>query len=223
MVMSIEVNGRTTSAMVEVYTNGEKQTLFTKAIGKKIDEVALEFSALSVRMKNKLISTQAPGKMINDMQVMFLIPVTPSKGYGKNWYSENEIYEGEWCDGKRSGWGRMYYADGSIYEGQWFNDKRHGDGMLRLAKENRFEGQWLNDKKNGRGKYFFLNTGQLMEGVWCDDVPKTSQIVDLGREVARNSTESEIPEIKLKDPNGVLRETQEKLMEIINSKTMMNS
>ncbi|VDQ09044.1 unnamed protein product [Trichobilharzia regenti] len=63
------------------------------------------------------------------------------------------------------------------------------------ANENRFEGQWLNDKKNGRGKYFFLTTGQLMEGVWCDDVPKNSQIVDLGREVARNPTESEIPEV----------------------------
>ncbi|KAH8862074.1 MORN repeat-containing protein 3 [Schistosoma japonicum] len=118
-------------------------------------------------------------------------------GYGKNWYSENEIYEGEWCEGKRSGWGRMYYANGSIYEGQWLDDKRHGDGMLRLANENRFEGQWLNDKKNGRGKYFFLNTGQLMEGVWCNDVPKTSQIKDLGREVARRSTQSEIPEVGL--------------------------
>ncbi|CAH8841417.1 unnamed protein product [Trichobilharzia szidati] len=91
------------------------------------------------------------------------------------------------------------------------------------ANENRFEGQWLNDKKNGRGKYFFLTTGQLMEGVWCDDVPKNSQIVDLGREVARNPTESEIPEIKLEDPNGVLRETQEKLMEKINSRRMKKS
>ncbi|RTG82808.1 uncharacterized protein DC041_0010822 [Schistosoma bovis] len=125
-------------------------------------------------------------------------------GYGNNWYSDNKIYEGEWYDGKRSGWGRMYYPDGSIYEGQWFNDKRHGDGMLRLANENRFEGQWLNDKKNGVGKYFFLNTGQLMEGIWCDDVPKSSQILDLGRQVAKSPTESEIPETKSAEPTLIL-------------------
>ncbi|THD18892.1 MORN repeat-containing protein 3 [Fasciola hepatica] len=126
-------------------------------------------------------------------------------GFGQNWYSDQEIYEGEWCADKRWGWGRMYYLDGSIYEGQWVNDKRCGDGMLRLRK-------WDNDKKNGRGKYFFLRTGQLMEGVWVDDIPKCCQMIDLGRELAVEGSEFEIPEIKLEDPNGVLRETHEKLL-----------
>ncbi|VDP91498.1 unnamed protein product [Echinostoma caproni] len=117
-------------------------------------------------------------------------------GFGQNWYSDQEIYEGEWCSDKRWGWGRMYYIDGSIYE----------------ANNNRYEGKWANDKKNGRGKYFFLGTGQLMEGVWVDDVPKCCQMVDLGRELAIEGTEFEIPEIKLEDPNGVLRETQEQLL-----------
>ncbi|TGZ74535.1 hypothetical protein CRM22_000882 [Opisthorchis felineus] len=135
------------------------------------------------------------------------------QGYGQNWYSDTEIYEGEWCADKRWGWGRMLYADGSIYEGQWVDDLRNGDGMLRLPNQNRFEGKWVNDKKNGRGKYFFLGTGQLMEGIWVDDVPKCCQMVDLGRELAPQRTQFEIPEIKLEDPNAVLRETQEKLLE----------
>ncbi|GAA47916.1 MORN repeat-containing protein 3 [Clonorchis sinensis] len=81
------------------------------------------------------------------------------------------------------------------------------------ANQNRFEGKWVNDKKNGRGKYFFLGTGQLMEGIWVDDVPKCCQMADLGRELAPERTPFEIPEIKLEDPNAVLRETQEKLLE----------
>lgn len=56
------------------------------------------------------------------------------KGYGENWYSCHEFYEGEWFAGKRNGWGRQYYKDGSMYEGEWLDDKRCGDGMLRYRK-----------------------------------------------------------------------------------------
>ena len=40
-----------------------------------------------------------------------------TQGYGTNFYSDDEYYEGEWYADKRSGWGQMYYADGSVYEG----------------------------------------------------------------------------------------------------------
>ena len=56
-----------------------------------------------------------------------------SQGYGTNFFSADEYYEGEWYADKRSGWGRMYYGDGSIYEGEWYNDQRSGQGMLRLG------------------------------------------------------------------------------------------
>ena len=58
----------------------------------------------------------------------------PSQGYGTNFYSPEEYYEGEWYADKRSGWGRMFYADGSVYEGEWYDDKRNGKGLLRLRK-----------------------------------------------------------------------------------------
>ena len=57
------------------------------------------------------------------------------QGYGTNFYSADEYYEGEWYASKRSGWGRMYYSDGSVYEGEWYNDCRHGNGLLRLGEE----------------------------------------------------------------------------------------
>ena len=56
------------------------------------------------------------------------------QGYGTEFYSDSEFYEGEWYAGKRSGWGRMYYEDGTIYEGEWYDDQRSGQGMLRLSK-----------------------------------------------------------------------------------------
>lgn len=56
------------------------------------------------------------------------------QGYGTNFYSYNEYFEGEWYTDKRSGWGRMYFSDGSVYEGEWYNNMRNGEGMLRLGK-----------------------------------------------------------------------------------------
>ena len=66
---------------------------------------------------------------IHDIAYMFFL-----QGYGTNFYSDSEYYEGEFYADKRSGWGRMYYTDGSIYEGEWFDDKRSGQGMLRLGR-----------------------------------------------------------------------------------------
>lgn len=65
--------------------------------------------------------------------LIFYKHVSFLQGYGTNFYSANEYYEGEWHADKRSGWGRMYFSDGSVYEGEWFDDKRDGDGMLRLG------------------------------------------------------------------------------------------
>ena len=56
------------------------------------------------------------------------------QGYGTNFYSYNEYFEGEWYADNRSGWGRMYFSDGSVYEGEWYNNMRNGEGMLRLGK-----------------------------------------------------------------------------------------
>lgn len=60
------------------------------------------------------------------------------QGYGENWYSDTEYFEGEWYADKRSGWGRMYYEDGSVYEGEWYDDNRSGQGMMRLGKRRNF-------------------------------------------------------------------------------------
>jgi len=152
------------------------------------------FGTLSIPKRPGEYQKQYSGGWKNDMR----------HGFGTNFYGETEYYEGEWYADKRSGWGRMYYADGAIYEGEWYDDQRSGQGMLRLTNENRYEGSWKNDMKNGNGKFFYLDKGQLYEGVWVDDIPKCGSMKDFGREGAPEPTQYPIPEIKLEDANQVL-------------------
>jgi len=127
-------------------------------------------------------------------------------GYGTHFYTDDEYYEGEWYADKRSGWGRMFYTDGSIYEGAWHDDKRNGDGLLRLANNNRYEGSWMDDKKNGSGRFFYLDTGQVLEGVWVNDGPKCGEMIDFGREEAGDGkTQYPIRSNELAEPQKVLK------------------
>lgn len=138
------------------------------------------------------------------------------KGYGNLFFSDNEYYEGEFYADQRNGWGRMFYADGSTYEGQWLEDKRHGTGMLRLgeiidqllltlissapstlANDNRYEGEWRADKKHGRGKFYYVTRGQVMEGLWVDDVCKAGEMKDFGRDEAIQPTPYPLPGVKI--------------------------
>ena len=109
----------------------------------------------------------------------------------------------------------MFYANGSTYEGQWSEDKRHGTGMLRLGKaqehvarplspglmilanDNRYEGEWDDDRKHGRGKFFYVNRGQVMEGLWVDDICKTGEMKDFSRDQAILPTPYPIPDVSL--------------------------
>ncbi|XP_002736816.1 MORN repeat-containing protein 3-like [Saccoglossus kowalevskii] len=130
-------------------------------------------------------------------------------GYGTHFYNDTEYFEGEFYADKRSGWGRMYYADDSIYEGEWYDDKRNGQGMLRLANENRYEGSWKDDKKNGAGKFYYLDKGQMFEGVWVEDTPKCGTMMDFGREGAPEPTVYPIPTCELRDSEAVLQQAED--------------
>lgn len=130
------------------------------------------------------------------------------QGYGTFFYSDTEYYEGEWVKDQRSGWGRMCFSDGSIYEGEWKEDKQCGQGMYRLASENRYEGEWRDGKKNGRGKFFYLDSGQVYEGVWVDDIAKCGSMIDFLRESAWSPTMYPIPAVKLENAANVLEEAE---------------
>ena len=46
---------------------------------------------------------------------------------------KENIYEGEWLDGKRSGQGKMIYVNGDVYEGLFKDDKKNGQGKYIWA------------------------------------------------------------------------------------------
>jgi len=133
-------------------------------------------------------------------------------GYGTYYYSDDHYYEGHWFADNRSGWGRMYYPDGSIYEGEWYGDVREGRGMHRLANDNRYEGEWRADMKNGRGKFYFLDNGQLLEGVWVNDIAKCGEMQDFDRAAAPEPTPFPIPNVTLADPESVLANAEEEYL-----------
>lgn len=63
------------------------------------------------------------------------------------------------------------------------------------ATDNRYEGSWKDDQKNGPGKFFYLDKGQMYEGVWVDNIAKCGNITDFGRDGAPEPTQYPIPEV----------------------------
>ena len=44
------------------------------------------------------------------------------------------IFTGSWVDDQRCGFGKYYYVNGDIYEGEWQNHVRHGQGTYTYAE-----------------------------------------------------------------------------------------
>ena len=67
--------------------------------------------------------------------------------------------------------------------------------LLFVANDNRYEGEWRNDKKHGHGKFFYVTRGQLMQGLWVDDICKAGEMKDFGRDQAIVPTPYPIPNV----------------------------
>jgi len=129
-------------------------------------------------------------------------------GEGMKTYPDGSLYRGNFIRGKRTGWGCMYYSGGGIYTGQFRKDVRHGVGRFEEhGSGNYYEGSYKFDKKAGLGRYYFVSKGQLEEGVWFDDLPEVTVMIDdtpEKREVASDKTEWDIPPLTiLLDANSV--------------------
>lgn len=66
---------------------------------------------------------------------------------------------------------------------------------LIAANGNQYEGGWKDGKKHGPGKYFYLDKGQQLEGIWVADIPKCGVLVDFGRDNAPAPTQYPLPEV----------------------------
>jgi hypothetical protein len=63
-------------------------------------------------------------------------------------FKNSDCFEGVVKNGKQ-GWGRYYYADGKIYEGEWKDDLKYGRGKMSYANGDVYDGMWLNGKRHG--------------------------------------------------------------------------
>ncbi len=54
-------------------------------------------------------------------------------GTGQMTYSNGDVYEGEWKEGKRNGTGKMTYRNGDVYEGEWKNGEKMIENKIQTC------------------------------------------------------------------------------------------
>ena len=114
----------------------------------------------------------------------------------------------------------MIYANENIYEGQWHEGKRNGYGVLTKRNGDHFEGHWVNDLREGQGSYFYHDKNKLFVGEWVSDQPKTGVYTEVEDDEADKQPKKPfftdayvlppINELKLQDPTRILERAMER-------------
>ncbi|XP_031482396.1 phosphatidylinositol 4-phosphate 5-kinase 9-like isoform X3 [Nymphaea colorata] len=91
------------------------------------------------------------------------------QGFGKYFWCNGCIYEGEWSRGLISGHGRITWPSGAIYEGELFGGYMHGSGAYTGSNKASYKGGWHFSIKHGSGRKRFSN-GDVFEGCWVEGV-----------------------------------------------------
>ncbi|CAL5429574.1 unnamed protein product [Camellia sinensis] len=89
----------------------------------------------------------------------------PNSGSWVQVYSNGDVYEGEFHQGKCSGSGVYYYYMSGRYEGDWVDEKYDGYGVETWVKGGRYRGQYRQGLRHGFGVYRFCN-GDVYAGQW---------------------------------------------------------
>ncbi|XP_002988599.2 alsin homolog [Selaginella moellendorffii] len=87
-------------------------------------------------------------------------------GEGVQRYSNGDVYEGEFYQGRFSGSGVYYFYLSGKYEGDWVDGKYDGYGVETWARGSRYRGQYRQGLRDGYGVYRFY-TGDVYSGEWC--------------------------------------------------------
>ncbi|DAZ99333.1 TPA: hypothetical protein N0F65_005184 [Lagenidium giganteum] len=97
---------------------------------------------------------------------------------GKLKFSNGDIYDGEWVNGKRHGQGVLKFANGSSYAGQFEDNFYHGFGLLTLVRTQhpltkswrpgeKYEGHFARGTKHGKGTQKSAS-GESYDGEFVD-------------------------------------------------------
>ncbi|KAK2659541.1 hypothetical protein Ddye_006074 [Dipteronia dyeriana] len=86
---------------------------------------------------------------------------------GVEFYSNGDMYEGEFHKGKCNGSGVYNFFINGRYEGEWVDGKYDGYGIESWARGSRYKGQYRQGLRHGYGVYRFY-TGDSYAGQWCN-------------------------------------------------------
>lgn len=82
-------------------------------------------------------------------------------------YSNGDVYEGEFHQGRCSGSGVYHFYMSGRYEGEWVDGKYDGYGVETWARGSRYRGQYRQGLREGYGVYRFY-TGDVYSGEWSN-------------------------------------------------------
>ena len=86
-------------------------------------------------------------------------------------YIEEETYDGDIRNGKRSGHGTYVSPGRLIYIGEWLNDMPHGTGFEQKADGTSYRGEFREGKYWGQGTYEDA-LGNVIEGSFVEGIPE---------------------------------------------------
>lgn len=96
------------------------------------------------------------------------------QGYGVMNFTNYDVYDGDWDNGKMHGHGVYKFWDskkdriGKTYEGQFNHGVREGVGRMDYSNHDVYQGTWQNDHRTGDGICWFAD-GSVFHGIWKFD------------------------------------------------------
>ena len=90
-------------------------------------------------------------------------------GQGKYTYANGDEYEGQFEMNQKQGAGRMTYKDKGFYHGYFKAGKRNGEGLFMHPNQDRYSGLWKNGQKHGEGTYIIHAAGVKLTGKWFEN------------------------------------------------------
>ncbi|EER00095.1 conserved hypothetical protein [Perkinsus marinus ATCC 50983] len=83
-------------------------------------------------------------------------------------YSNGDVYEGYFDDGKKAGDGVYTHGNGDVYEGSYKEGKRHGVGRYTMgdAGGGYYHGSFAKGLYDGKGTMMYSASGDVYSGEW---------------------------------------------------------
>ncbi len=83
-------------------------------------------------------------------------------------FNSGSVYDGEWKGDLRSEYGREMFSNKDLYEGTFQNDKFHGKGVFKWNDGEAYDGDWVNGVREGFGVWKNVR-GDVYKGEWKAD------------------------------------------------------